>query len=163
MPRLPTLPYPLIVDLPPWGFHLMEAYEPEVPEPAPHSLDLAPPAPASEYPKYVAPVDDDLSSAEDQPLPDSVSPTAFSPDYIADSEPDEDDHEEDHKMDPTDYPSEDEEEEEHLALAIYASDLPDSIFASEEIESFEEDGTALTPPSPSSPHHIILFFPYQTP
>ncbi|GKF59802.1 hypothetical protein Tco_0176588, partial [Tanacetum coccineum] len=88
---------------------------------------------------------------------DLVLPTALSPDYIVDSEPDEDDHEEDHEMDPTNYPSEDEEEEEHLALAISASDLLDSVSASEEIESFEEDEIALTPPSPSSPHHIILF------
>ncbi|GJX38882.1 hypothetical protein Tco_0252185 [Tanacetum coccineum] len=73
---------------------------------------------------------------EDQPLPADASPTALSPGYIADSNPEED--EEDPEEDPTDYHvdggdnddnessndenddddvEKDEEEEEHLALA----------------------------------------------
>ncbi|GJY19222.1 hypothetical protein Tco_0390713 [Tanacetum coccineum] len=76
---------------------------------------------------------------EDQPLPADVSPTALSPGYIADSDPEKD--EEDLKEDPADYPAdrgdnddnessddddddddvekdkEDEEEEEYLAPA----------------------------------------------
>ncbi|GKD03155.1 hypothetical protein Tco_1178129, partial [Tanacetum coccineum] len=72
---------------------------------------------------------------KDQPLPTDASPTALSPGYIADSNPEED--EEDPNEDPTDYSTnerdnsddessddddvekdeEDEEEEEHLALA----------------------------------------------
>ncbi|GKB14344.1 hypothetical protein Tco_0848267, partial [Tanacetum coccineum] len=63
---------------------------------------------------------------------------------IADSDPIVDDFEEDPEMDPQDYPFEDKEEEEHLAPAIFASDLPESVSASEEIEPFEEDKTALT-------------------
>ncbi|GJV16028.1 hypothetical protein Tco_1361351 [Tanacetum coccineum] len=76
---------------------------------------------------------------EDQPLPADASPTALSPGYIADSNPEKD--EEDPEEDPADYPAdkgdnddnqssndddddddgekdeEDKEEEEHLALA----------------------------------------------
>ncbi|GJW54187.1 hypothetical protein Tco_0098272, partial [Tanacetum coccineum] len=76
---------------------------------------------------------------EDQPLPVDASPTALSPGYIADFDPEED--EEDPEEDPTDHPvdggdkddnessdddndddnvvkdEEDEEEEEHLAPA----------------------------------------------
>ncbi|GJT56707.1 hypothetical protein Tco_0991761 [Tanacetum coccineum] len=72
---------------------------------------------------------------EDQPLPADASPTALSPGYIADSDPEEDEEDEE---DPTDHPvdggdnddnessddddddddvEKDEEDEEHLALA----------------------------------------------
>nr|GFB79339.1 hypothetical protein [Tanacetum cinerariifolium] len=73
---------------------------------------------------------------EDQPLPADASPTALSPGYVVDSDPEKD--EKDPKEDPTDYPTdrgnnddnessnddgdddgekdeEDKEEEEHLA------------------------------------------------
>nr|GEZ87159.1 hypothetical protein [Tanacetum cinerariifolium] len=76
---------------------------------------------------------------EDQPLPADTSPTALSPDYVVDSDPEKD--EKDPKEDPTDYPAdrgnndddkssnddddddgvekdeEDKEEKEHLASA----------------------------------------------
>ncbi|GKG43703.1 hypothetical protein Tco_0482796 [Tanacetum coccineum] len=68
---------------------------------------------------------------KDQPLSADASPTALSPSYIANFNPEED--EEDPKEDPTDYPAnegdnsdddnddddveKDEEDEEHLALA----------------------------------------------
>ncbi|GKD56949.1 putative reverse transcriptase domain-containing protein [Tanacetum coccineum] len=68
-------------DLPPWGFHLMEAYEPEV---APQSPEQAPLSPV--------------------PAPDS-------PGYIVDSKPVEDDSEENPEMDPIDYPFDEQEEE----------------------------------------------------
>ncbi|GJX52554.1 hypothetical protein Tco_0280923 [Tanacetum coccineum] len=89
------------------------------------------------YPEFMPPKDDVLP-AEEQPLPAAVSPTADSPVYITEFDP-----EEDHKEDPTDYPTDrdndddeeeesfegdaddeekdededDDEEEEHLALA----------------------------------------------
>ncbi|GKE64719.1 hypothetical protein Tco_1518880 [Tanacetum coccineum] len=99
---------------------------------------------------YKEPIDvgsprvDDVIPAEEQPLPAAVSPTADSPRYITESNPEEDPEEEDDEdpeEDPTDYPtkrddddeeeessrddtddeeddeSEDKEEEEHLALA----------------------------------------------
>nr|GFD58592.1 hypothetical protein [Tanacetum cinerariifolium] len=72
---------------------------------------------------------------EDQPLPTDASPTALSPDYVVDSDPEKD--EKDPKEDPAEYPvdrgnndedessndddvekdEEDKEEEGHLALA----------------------------------------------
>nr|GEU37185.1 hypothetical protein [Tanacetum cinerariifolium] len=79
--------------------------------------------PASEYPKYLAPSDDDLP-AEDHPLPTNSSPTDLSPGYITDFEPIKDGLEEDPEMDPVDYPSNKEEsskEEEPLAPADSAS------------------------------------------
>nr|GEU57585.1 hypothetical protein [Tanacetum cinerariifolium] len=87
-------------DLPPWGFHLMEAYKPEAQEVASQSPNQAPlsPVPAPEYLEYLAPSDDDIP-VEDQPLPTNALPTACSPGYIADSEPIEDDSKEDPEMD----------------------------------------------------------------
>nr|GEV32578.1 hypothetical protein [Tanacetum cinerariifolium] len=74
------------------------------------------------YPTFM-PSEDEVFPAEEQPLPAAVSPTAESPGYIADSDP-----EEDPKEDPADgsydddddddvEEDEDEEEEEHPALA----------------------------------------------
>ncbi|GKF67437.1 hypothetical protein Tco_0197116, partial [Tanacetum coccineum] len=54
--------------------------------------------PESVYPK------DDMLLAEEQPLPAAVLPTADSPGYITESDP-EDDPEEDDEEDPTDYPT----------------------------------------------------------
>ncbi|GJU52913.1 hypothetical protein Tco_1226627 [Tanacetum coccineum] len=83
------------------------------------------------------PSDEELEEPiEDQPLPVNASPTALSPGYIADSDPEEDG--EDPEEDPTDYPAnggdnddnessdddnddddvvKEEEEEEHLTPA----------------------------------------------
>ncbi|GJR18549.1 hypothetical protein Tco_0967076 [Tanacetum coccineum] len=43
----------------------------------------------SEYPEYLAPSDDEIP-VEDQPLPADASPTALSPGYVVDSDPEED-------------------------------------------------------------------------
>nr|GFB89736.1 hypothetical protein [Tanacetum cinerariifolium] len=106
----------------------------------------APPSPGyisgPKYPEYLPPADD-MILAEEQPLPDAVSPTAESPGYITDSEPEMEPEENDgddekSKGDSIDYPTEDndanddgddlseddaddedeEEEEEHLALTV---------------------------------------------
>ncbi|GJU95211.1 hypothetical protein Tco_1319967 [Tanacetum coccineum] len=132
-------------DLPPWSFHLMEAYEPEA---APQSPEQSPLShvPAPEYPEYLASSDDDIP-AEDQPLHANASPTACSPGYIADSEPIEDDSEEDPEMDPVDYPF-DKEEEEPSAPTDPTSPVPDPIPSSEETKPFETDESTTTPPSP---------------
>nr|GFC16539.1 hypothetical protein [Tanacetum cinerariifolium] len=58
---------------------------------APHSPDYIP---GPEYPEYL-PTADDVFLAEEQPLPAAVSPTAESPGYVADSEPEMDPEEED--------------------------------------------------------------------
>nr|GEV28711.1 hypothetical protein [Tanacetum cinerariifolium] len=55
--------------------------------------------PEPEYPEYLEPSDDE-ALLEDQPLPDDASPIAASPDYVADSDP-----EEDPEDDQADYPA----------------------------------------------------------
>ncbi|GJV36820.1 hypothetical protein Tco_1409297 [Tanacetum coccineum] len=146
-----TLTYTLVPtdnDLPPWGFHLVEADEPEAPP-------LPVPTPA--YPKYLTSSDDEVL-AEDQPLHADALPTADSPGYIADSESIKDDFEEDPEMDPINYADDDyEEEEEHLAPADSALPVSDSIPSSEETKPFETDESAATPPPPRSPHTVVPF------
>nr|GEX54225.1 hypothetical protein [Tanacetum cinerariifolium] len=56
-----------------------------------------------EYPEYLAPSDDE-EPLEDQPLPADSSPIAASPDYVADSDPNEDS-KEDPEDDQADYPA----------------------------------------------------------
>nr|GEU43866.1 hypothetical protein [Tanacetum cinerariifolium] len=68
------------------------------------------------YPEFMPP-EDDVLPTEEQPLLAAISPTADSPSYIIESDPEEDSEEEDDedpKEDPTDYPANrgDEEEEE---------------------------------------------------
>ncbi|GJY45390.1 hypothetical protein Tco_0434453 [Tanacetum coccineum] len=125
--------------------------------------------PEPEYLEYLVP-SDAKAPVEDHPLPDDASPTALSPGYIADSDPKEDP-KEDPEEDPADYPAdggdedddetsdddddddveEDEEEEEHLAPAD-SSAVPtiDLVPSAEDIEAFETDESAPTPPSPRS-------------
>nr|GEW03794.1 putative reverse transcriptase domain-containing protein [Tanacetum cinerariifolium] len=66
------------------------------------------------------PPEDDVLLAEEQPLPAAVSPTAYSPGYITESDPEEDPQEEDDKdleEDPTNYPTDrDDEEEEEMSI-----------------------------------------------
>ncbi|GJY26187.1 hypothetical protein Tco_0400913 [Tanacetum coccineum] len=102
----------------------------------PPSPVYVPYVPDPVYPEFMSP-EDDVIPAEEQPLPAAVSPTADSPGYITESDPEEDPEEEDDEdpeEDPTDYPTdrddeeeeessgddaddEEEEEEEHLAPA----------------------------------------------
>ncbi|GKA03724.1 putative reverse transcriptase domain-containing protein [Tanacetum coccineum] len=91
----------------------------EEPEQAPPSPDFVP---EPVYPEFMPP-EDDVLPAKEQPLPAAVSPTADSPGYIAESDPEEDPKEddEDPEEDPADYPTDkdddEDEEEEHLASA----------------------------------------------
>nr|GEY83997.1 hypothetical protein [Tanacetum cinerariifolium] len=105
----------------------------------PHDPDFMP---EPIYPKNIPLEDEHILSAEEQPLPLVVSPTAESPGYVAESDPEEDpkEYEDDETEDgPVDYPmdggddgddedgdssgddaddkdEDEEEEEEHLAL-----------------------------------------------
>ncbi|GJW78659.1 hybrid signal transduction histidine kinase M [Tanacetum coccineum] len=127
----------------------------------------------------VIPSDEELEAPiEDQPLPADASPTALSPGYIADFDPEED--EEDPEEDPADHPvdggdnddnessddddddddvvkdEEDEEEEEHLArptllLYLYMILSPQA----KDTKAIKTDESASTPPT--FPYHIILF------
>ncbi|GJX71350.1 hypothetical protein Tco_0308521 [Tanacetum coccineum] len=132
--------------------------------------------PKPEYPEYLVP-SDAKAPLEDQHLPADASPTALSPGYVADSDPDEDS-EEDPVEDHADYPADggddddepsddddddtddedeepfededdDEEEEEHLALAD-SSAIPvvDPVPSAGDTEAFETDESAPTPRSP---------------
>ncbi|GJY88168.1 hypothetical protein Tco_0502796 [Tanacetum coccineum] len=77
---------------------------PEEPEQAPLSPEFVP---EPVYPEFMPP-EDEVFPTEEQPLPSVVSPTADSPRYITDSNPEED---------PTDYPADegddDDDEEIH--------------------------------------------------
>nr|GEX33044.1 putative reverse transcriptase domain-containing protein [Tanacetum cinerariifolium] len=70
---------------------------------APPSPDYIPYVPNPEYPEYLAPSDDE-APLEDQPLPVDTSPIAASPDYVANSDLEEDP-EEDPEDDQADYPA----------------------------------------------------------
>ncbi|GKD39657.1 hypothetical protein Tco_1259864 [Tanacetum coccineum] len=129
--------------------------EPEVLADAPQSPEQAPPSPdyvpSPEYPKYLAPSDDEIP-IKDQPLPADASPTTLLLGYVVDSYL-----EEDLEENPADYPanggdeeeeeesSEDEsfddkeEEEEHLAPADSTLAVPNSVPLAEETEPFETD------------------------
>ncbi|GJU84903.1 hypothetical protein Tco_1292449 [Tanacetum coccineum] len=72
------------------------------PEHPPSPVEV-PYVPEPEYPEYLVPSDAE-APLEDQPLPADASPTALSPGYVADSDPDEDP-EEDPEEDHADYPA----------------------------------------------------------
>ncbi|GJU41338.1 hypothetical protein Tco_1194295 [Tanacetum coccineum] len=150
---------------------------------APSSLDyvLCPEYPPSPefvpepvYPEFM-PSEDDILSAEEQPLPAAVSPTADSPGYVLESDPEEDQEEddEDPKEDSADYPVDggddgdnkdessnddedddvdiegDDEEEEHLAPTdsiVVAFPAVKHAPSAEGTKSFETDESATTPP-----------------
>nr|GEX53932.1 hypothetical protein [Tanacetum cinerariifolium] len=113
----------------------------------PHDPDYVP---GPMYPEYISPKDGHILPAKEQPLPPVVSPTAESPEYVAESDPEEDPEEyedEETKDGLVDYPmdggddgddddgdssgddagdeeEEEDEEEEHLALANSAIVIP---------------------------------------
>nr|GFB91336.1 hypothetical protein [Tanacetum cinerariifolium] len=129
----------------------------------PHDPDFVP---EPIYPEYIPLEDEHILSAEEQPLPPIVSPTAESPGYVAESDPEE--YEDDETKDgPVDYPmdggddddcdssgdhadnedeededeEEEEKEEEHLAPADSAVVIPTDELV------FPPEGTEpITPP-----------------
>ncbi|GJW60943.1 hypothetical protein Tco_0110278 [Tanacetum coccineum] len=145
-----------------------------------------------EYPEYLVPSDVE-APLEDQPLPADASPTALSPGYVADSDPDEGPNE-DPEKDHADYPADggdgdddlsddddddddiddededpfededDDEEKEHLALAD-SSDIPtvDPIPLVGDTEAFETDETAPTPVPSPRRHTARMSVRPQTP
>ncbi|GKE67697.1 hypothetical protein Tco_1521858 [Tanacetum coccineum] len=122
------------------------------------------------YPEYIMLEDEHVFPVEEQPLPPVVSPTAESPGYVIESDPEEDpkEYEDDETKDgPVDYPmdggddgydddgdssgdnaddededGEDDEEEEHLALADSAVIVP-----TVESVSLAEGTYSVIPPS----------------
>nr|GFB94719.1 hypothetical protein [Tanacetum cinerariifolium] len=130
--------------------------------------------PEPEYPEYLVPSDDE-APLKDQPLPTDGSPIVTSPNYVADSNPEEDpeDNQADYPVDggdgddepsndddddgtndedPEDEPfEEDDEEEEHSALAD-SPDVPivDLVLSAVETEALEADEPTHAPRSPIS-------------
>ncbi|GJW12821.1 hypothetical protein Tco_1578648 [Tanacetum coccineum] len=142
---------------------------PEEPEQAPPSPIYLPYVPKPVYLEYIPPKDD-VFPVEEQPLPAATSPTADSPGYILESDPErdpEEDDEEDPDEDPADYPADrrddddddEEEEDENLAPADYtvvALPAVDNVPSEEETEPFETDECVATPPSPLIPYSSPL-------
>ncbi|GKE37241.1 hypothetical protein Tco_1460646 [Tanacetum coccineum] len=147
---------------------------PNEPEQAPPSHVYVPYVPEPAYLKFM-PLEDEVLTAEEQPLPIALSPTTDSPSYVLESDPDEDpeeDDDEDPEEDPNDYPAdggddgddedessdddedddvdiEKDEEEEHLAPAdstVVALPAVDHAPSAEETEPLETDESAATPP-----------------
>nr|GEZ54559.1 hypothetical protein [Tanacetum cinerariifolium] len=93
----------------------------------PHDPDFVP---EPIYPEYIPLDDEHIHLAEEQPLPPVVSPTAESPGYVAESDPEEDSEEykddetEDDDADDEDEDEEEEEVEEHLAPADFDVVIP---------------------------------------
>ncbi|GJT13396.1 hypothetical protein Tco_0860438, partial [Tanacetum coccineum] len=130
------------------------------PEHPPSPVEV-PYVPEPEYPEYLVPSDAE-APLENQPLPADASPTALSPGYVADFDPDEDP-EEDPEEDHADYPADegdggdepsnddnddddiDDEDEEHLTPAdSSATPIGDPVPSAEDIEAFETDGAQKT-------------------
>ncbi|GKB24889.1 hypothetical protein Tco_0864290 [Tanacetum coccineum] len=100
------------------------------------------PEQASLLPNYIP--EPNYIPIEDQPLPVDASPTALSPGYVAEFNPEED-LEKDPEEDPTDYPTDDddEEEEEHLAsVDSFVIPAVDPVPSAEDTEAFEADEAA---------------------
>ncbi|GJS67897.1 hypothetical protein Tco_0682462 [Tanacetum coccineum] len=105
-------------------------------------------------PEYIPLEDEHVFPAKEQPLPPVDSPTAESPGYVAESDPEEDPEEDD--ADDEDEDEEDEDEEEHPASADSAVVVPTVEPASISLppEAAVERLLAMTTPSPSP--HISL-------
>ncbi|GKB32102.1 hypothetical protein Tco_0871503 [Tanacetum coccineum] len=110
------------------------------------------------------PSEDDVLPAEEQPLPIDVSPTADSPGYISESDPEEDleeDDDEDPEEDPADYPTERDDNEEEEPSEDKADDKDE-----DDEEEEEEEHPALADSVPPPPvHHTTarISIPAQAP
>nr|GEX16754.1 reverse transcriptase domain-containing protein [Tanacetum cinerariifolium] len=106
----------MLLVAPPSPDYIPGPEEPQTP-PAPHEEDEHEPmfiqphdpnfVPEPIYPRYIPLEDEHILLAEEQPLPPVVSPTAESPGYVAESDPEEDpeEYEDDETEDgPVDYP-----------------------------------------------------------
>ncbi|GJT59343.1 putative reverse transcriptase domain-containing protein, partial [Tanacetum coccineum] len=117
-------------------------------------------APEPIYPEYIPLEDEHEFPAEEQPLPSVVSPTAESPGYVVESDPEEDDDDDNSSGDDADDDDKDkededeeedeEEEEEHLALADSAVVIPTASI-SLPLEAEVKRLLAMPTPPPSPP------------
>nr|GEU88399.1 hypothetical protein [Tanacetum cinerariifolium] len=108
------------------------------------------------YPEFIPP-EDDVLLADEQPLPAAVPPSADSPGYITEFDPEEDLEEDDDKdpgEDPADYPTDkdDDEEEEESSIDDADDEERDEDEDEEEKEHLAEvDRLLAIPTPPSSP------------
>ncbi|GJR68903.1 putative reverse transcriptase domain-containing protein [Tanacetum coccineum] len=117
---------------------------PEEPEQAPPPPDFIP---EPVYPEFMPP-EDDVLPTEEQPLPAAVSPTADSPGYITESDPEEDPEEdEDPKEDPADYPTDKDEEEEESSRDDVDDEKEDEGEDEEEEEEHPAPADSVPPPT----------------
>nr|GEY78780.1 hypothetical protein [Tanacetum cinerariifolium] len=144
---------PMLPVAPPSPNYIPGPKEPQTP-PSPqdedeHELKIIQPrdpdfVPEPIYPEYIPLEDEHILPAEEQPLPHIVSPTAESPGYVDESDPEEDpeEYEEDETKDGPD--EEDEDEEEYLAPVDSATVIPIDELAS------PPEGTESIIPPPST-------------
>nr|GEU55321.1 hypothetical protein [Tanacetum cinerariifolium] len=146
MPMDPLDPYEqLVMEAPPSPDYIPG---PETPP----SLDYIP---GPEYPEYLPPADD-VFPAKEQPLPAAISPTAESPGYIMNSEPEMDPEEEDgddekSKGDSIDYPTsrgDDDVDNDGDDFSEDGADNEDEEESSDSEEE-EEEHLASTVPAPA--------------
>nr|GFB53894.1 hypothetical protein [Tanacetum cinerariifolium] len=130
--------------------------------PGPEELEQAPPSPVYipyvpelVYLEYIPP-EDDVFPAEEQPLPAAASPTAESPGYICESDPDEDlkeDDDEDPEEDPADYlANHDDEEEEEEPSGDDANEEDKEQDKDDDDEEEEHPASADSIPPPTALH-----------
>nr|GEV79964.1 hypothetical protein [Tanacetum cinerariifolium] len=128
---------------------------PEEPEQAPPSPFYLPYVSKLVYPKYMPP-EDNVFPAEKQPFPVATTPTADSPGYILEFDPNEDpeeDEEEDSKEDPADYPA------DSTVVALPAVDHVPSEEVTEPLPQIPSPPLPIPPPPPpppDSPTHIEI-------
>nr|GEW82534.1 hypothetical protein [Tanacetum cinerariifolium] len=124
------------------------------PEHPPSPVEV-PYVPKPEYPDYLVPSEDE-APIEDQPLPADASPTALSPGYVADFDPEEDP-EEDHADyhvnggDGDDEPSDDDDDDDDT------DDEDEEPFEDEEDDEEEEEEHLALTDSSLSPQTRVLF------
>ncbi|GJU71434.1 hypothetical protein Tco_1262839 [Tanacetum coccineum] len=137
---------------------------PKEPEHAPPSPVYVPYVPKPIYLEFMPP-EDEVFPTEEQPLPATVSPTADSPGYIVDFDPEED--EEDPKEDLADYPTDggDDDDDDDESCNDDEDDEDDIEEDEEEDEEEEEDHPApadsVSPPAYCTTARI--FIPAQAP
>nr|GFA76616.1 hypothetical protein [Tanacetum cinerariifolium] len=123
---------------------------PEEPEQAPPSPVYIPYVPEPVYLEYIPP-EDDVFPAEEQPLPAAASPTAESPGYIPESNPNEDleeDDDEDREEDPADYPADHDDEEEEETYVDDADEEDEERHEDDDDEEEEHPALADSIPPP---------------
>ncbi|GJV87032.1 hypothetical protein Tco_1530970 [Tanacetum coccineum] len=123
----------------------------------PPSPVYVPYVPEPEYPEYLVPSDAEVP-LEDQPLPANASPTALSPGYVADFDPEED-LEEDHADYPADRGDGDDEPSDNDDDDDDADDEDEEAFEDEDDDEEEEEHLA---PTDSSAIPVIIVPPSQT-